>query len=529
MSLFGLEQQQQNKSPWKPLPPQKDVNGVPLAAMSAQEFFLRTEEFGIDEVFFTGTTANGKTDALVVHPLMSCGLGYGAKAKYVFVKPSHAAMKDIINKTKLLYPKIDPGAKFYNSKGEQHWVMSTGEEIWFLLLDSVDTYNNNLHGSSWLKIYFDELTTFPDFKLYELMKTRLRFANSNPDLPDVKPQIVSTSNPWGNIKNDVHRYFLAESNYLDIQVYKRKVRDRINGGFKEVQKTKMAIFGSWEENIYLEDTYQLSFDEWKYTNPEMYKALVLGEWDTSIGGYFEGVWDERKIVLPDDFILPAESGYIDRAMDWGTKKPFAIGYFYECNGEELGFINNKIFAPPKGSIIYFAEIYGGSIQEPDKGTNEKAFEVAKKIVKFEKEFLHEYIDGDFKINNGPADAQIWAETGQKISLNDDFIAEGINWHKSKKGRGSRSVGLQKLAQMMLATIQNNPDKPHFYVVGKVRCKHFLNTVPNLQSDEKHEDVVGVDHIIDMVRYRLMEMKESFKQKSLFGRKKRGKKKKGFFN
>ncbi len=508
------------KPAWEPLPP---MDGAPL---SAQEYFLRSEEFGINEVLFTGTTANGKTDAIVVHPLLTCGLGHGSKAKYVFFKPSHAAMKDMINKTKILYPKIDPGAKFYNSKGEQHWVMSTGEEIWFLLLDSEETYNSSIHGMNILKAYFDEIGTFPDFKLYELVKTRLRFANSDPDLPDVLPQMISTTNPWGGIFPDVHRYFMQDADYSEI--VETVTHKEIRGEMKTITRRKCTIFGTWEENIHLEDSYTVQFDEWKVTNPAMYDALVRGLPNVSHGGFFEGIWDESKVVLPEDFVLPAKGGTIDCALDWGFKKPYSIGYYYECKGESLGIVNGKEFCPPKGSLIYFSELYGGTIDDVDTGSKQDANVVAKLQKEHENGILKSYIDGDFKINKGIADTQLWAENGKStdngtVSMADDFKVEGIEWEKCDKGSGSRAIGLAKFIQYLVATNENKEDRPHFYVVGKRRCKYFLNTIPSLQTDEKSadgEDVKGVDHVMDQVRYRLMYIKKTFSTGGLFGGRKK---------
>ena len=502
------------KAVWTPLEP---MEGAP---MSAQEFFLRSEEFGVNEVLFTGTTANGKTDCLVVHPLLTCGLGHGAKAKYVFVKPTHAAMKDIINKTKLLYPKIDPGAKFYNSKGEQHWVMSTGEEIWFLLLDSEETYNNSIHGSNWLKIYFDELGTFSNFKLYELMKTRLRFANSDPNLPDILPQILSTTNPWGGIFPDVHRYFMSDADYSEI--VETTIHKKIRGEMKEITTRKMTVFGSWEENHHLEDTYIAQFEDWKETNPTMYETLVLGKPNVSHEGFFDGIWDEDAVVLPDDLILPANGGIIDCALDWGYKKPYSIGYYYECNGESLGKVRGKDFCPPKGSIIYFAELYGGSIDAIDTGSKEDAREVAERQKAFENDVLTHYIKGDFEIKGGVADTQLWAENGKatkdgSVSMADDFEAVGIYYDKCDKGAGSRAVGLAEFIKMINASKKNKEDVPHFYVVGKRRCRYFLNTIPSLQTDDRNpDDVKGVDHVMDQVRYRLRHVRKIFSTGGLFG-------------
>lgn len=137
-----LELKQGDEVIWSPLPPDKYTDAI----MSSQEIFLRSEEFDLDEVLFTGTTGNGKTETMVVDPLKFIGMGHGANLKFLFVKPSHGSMDEIISKTKVIYPALFPDAKFYNEKGAKRWVFATGETVEFKLLDSLDTYQKLHHG-----------------------------------------------------------------------------------------------------------------------------------------------------------------------------------------------------------------------------------------------------------------------------------------------------------------------------------------------------------------------------------------------
>lgn len=493
-----------NNAAWQPLPPERG-SGAPF---SSQELFLRSEEFDLDEVLFAGTTANGKTETMTMHPVPYIGMGHGANLKFLFVKPSHGSMDEIIHKTKVLYPLIfGDKAKFYNEKGAKRWVFSTGEEIHFKLLDSMDTYNSLHHGSQYAKIYFDELTTF-DFELYEIMKTRLRFVPKRTDIPTVKEQMISTTNPWGKSKDAVYNYFIKGSSYSVPRIFKEEVVD-LKTGKKVIEETKrMAIFGSWRENIHLKNSYIAKMMAWKKDDPEKFKALVQGRWDTAMGGIFEGLWDEDKVKVKD-FELP-HNGYCYRSMDWGAADPYSISFWYECSGDEDFEINGKIESPPAGSLIMFGELYGGTIEDPNTGFDLDAAEVALKVKEKEEYLIYNAFDkvNKAKIKPGPADTQIWNNVGTEYNIYDEFRREGVKWKPCKKGAGSRVNGLNKFKQLLKNTNNRDPKRPWFLVFES--CEHFFNNVPNLQrSDRDPDDVKGCDHKMDDVRYGINWKKPTF--------------------
>ena len=480
---------------WSPLPPEKGTN----APMSSQEMFLRSEQFGIREVLFTGTTGNGKTETMIVHPLLSIGLGHGANLKFLFVKPTHASMDEIVSKMQLLYPLLYPGAKFYNEKGAKRWVFPDGEVIYIKLLNDMKTYQQSIHGLQFAKIYWDEATTF-DWDLYEIMKTRLRFVPKRFDIPTIMEQMVLTTNPWGDSKDDVYNYFIRGQKYSVPQEIKATIKDRETGKKKEIVTKRMAIFGSWRENIYLSDEYVAMFEEWKVSDPEKYKALAQGRWDTTLGGMFEHVFEEEKVKI-EDFILPKEGGVVFRSMDWGSTDPYSISYWYECNGGEvLKTEDGQYLEPPKNTLILFAEMYGGTIQRPNDGNEKTGQEVALDILEKEK-YIREYMfdDPSVKIKPGPADTQIFNKIGTQLTIYDEFKAEGVKWKEAKKGPGSRVAGLNVFKTLLKNTNKRDPKRPWILVFES--CEHFFNNIPNLQRDDKKpDDVKGCDHKMDDVRY-----------------------------
>lgn len=330
--------------------------------------------------------------------------------------------------------------------------------------------------------------------LYEIMKSRLRFVPKRHDIPTVKEQMICTTNPWGKSKDKVYDYFIRGAKYCEIQETEELVIDEI------VVNKKMAIFGSWQENIYLKKSYVAKMMAWKVTDPTKWKALGEGRWDTSLGGMFEKVYNEDKVKI-EDFILPRKGGFVYRSMDWGTTDPYSVSYWYECNGGEvITTIDGNDFAPPKGSLILFNEMYGGTLQRPQDGNDMTAGEVSELILEKEEYIRNNQFDNSrVIINPGPSDTQIWSNYGTELTIYDEFKNSGVKWKKSVKGAGSRVAGINKFKEMLIATNKRNPNKPWILVFES--CEHFFNNVPNLQRDEKRpDDVCGVDHKMDDIRY-----------------------------
>lgn len=217
--------------------------------------------------------------------------------------------------------------------------------------------------------------------------------------------------------------------------------------------------------------------------PELVKAMLDGCWDIVAGAMFSDVWG--GVVVP--YRVPLASWRVFRAFDWGSAKPFAVGWFAECDGTATP----DGWCPKKGSLYHFAEWYGAS--KPNEGLRMNDADVARAILEREKSL-------GLRVLAGPADTAIFAKQ------NGDSIADvhgrlGVGWLPADKGPGSRVAGWSHLRRLMGAAGRKPQEEAGLFIADT--CRHACRTLPALPCDPRNPEDVdsdAEDHIADMVRY-----------------------------
>lgn len=241
-------------------------------------------------------------------------------------------------------------------------------------------------------------------------------------------------------------------------------------------------------------------------NPAERKAWLEGSWDVVAGGMFDDVWLAAKHVVPP-FEIPLD-WKLDRAFDWGSSKPFSVGWWAESNGTDV-LINGKWYSTVPGDLFRVQEWYGWNGQ-PNEGCKMLARDIAAGIV--QREIKWGWLG---RVQPGPADSAIFTvENGVSIAKDmmrpvriDGKLYNGIQWTRSDKRPGSRKTGWEMMRKMFEAG--KGPDgrpreEPGLFVVE--HCEHFLRTIPVLPRDLKKDaddvDTKSEDHIADETRYRV---------------------------
>lgn len=481
-------------------PAYRMINGRKLiweALPGAQWAFLKCPIF---EALFHGTRGPGKTDALLMAFGMHVGQGHGAAWRGIIFRQTYPQLADVQAKSEKWFRQMFPTAKFNKSK--MMWEWPTGEALLFRHMNSPADYWN-YHGHEYPFIGFEELTNWHDDQCFKSM-----FSCCRSSVPGVPRMIRATTNPYGPGHNWVKlRYNLAGQWWKT--VYQAAPLDAMGNR----EPSRIAYHGHIDENKVLMD----ADPDYKRTiiasasNPAMAKAWLHGSWDIVAGGMFGDVWNAQiHIVKP--FLVPP-SWRRDRSFDWGSSKPFSVGWWAQSDGCDFRDGEGKVRSSVRGDIYRTHEWYGCTAK-PNTGLQMLATDIAHGIV--EREVLWK-LRG--QIRSGPADNSIFdVQNGmciaddmeRKVRLDNGDEYTGVSWERANKSPGSRKTGWEQMRKAFKDALPNKDGRPREYPGLFVfdTCTAFVRTVPTLPRDEKDMDDVDTDaedHIGDEARYRVREM------------------------
>jgi hypothetical protein len=226
------------------------------------------------------------------------------------------------------------------------------------------------------------------------------------------------------------------------------------------------------------------------------KAWRYGEWDIVAGGMFDDLWQPDRHVL-SAFRIPS-SWRVDRAFDWGSSKPFSVGWWAESDGTQAP--NGRVY--PRGTLFRIAEFYGWNGQ-PNQGLKMLAGDIAKQIREQEKQMLDRGLVSTC-IKPGPADTSIF-NTDNGVCIADDMVKHRIEWRRADKSPGSRKTGAEKLRARLTASCQSPMEDPGMFIFDS--CRQWIRCVPVLPRNPQDSDDIdsnAEDHNYDETRYRLLQ-------------------------
>lgn len=452
-----------------------------------------------DEILLDGTRGPGKTDAQLMMFRKHVGQGYGAFWRGVIFDRAYKNLEDLIGKSLRWFKEFDDGASFHYSKADMKWTWPTGEELLFRTIKKPSDYWD-YHGQEFPFIGWNELTKFPTSESYELMMSCNRSSFIPPegsDIPEIPLRVVATTNPYGVGHNWVKRLFIDPM--PPGGVFKREI-DVFNprtGQREIIVKTRARLFGSYKENKYLSPLYVAELESLKDENKR--RAWLEGDWDIVAGGAFDDLWGDHCLVKR----FPIPKGWkIDRSMDWGSSKPFSVGWWAEANGEEILMEDGKRWAPPAGSLFRIYELYGTTTLGTDQGVRLSPKDLAEEINNIEQKLLDQGWIQE-KPFGGPADNQIRdVRDPSTPTIEQEMSALGVYWTVSDKSPGSRVIGLELCRQRLLNAKRGEGAGLFFFT----NCKAALYILPTLARDEDKPDDVdseGEDHLYDEMRYRVL--------------------------
>jgi hypothetical protein len=465
-------------------------------------------------ILYEGSRGPGKTDAQVMMFRKYVGLGYGAHWRGIIFDREYKNLDDLIAKSLRWFPAFRDGVRFLRSKSDYKWVWPTGEELYFRQIKRKEDYWN-YHGQEFTYIGWNELCKYPTSELYEALMScnRSSFlpAEHSPDpdnpLPQIPLIVFCTANPYGPGHGWVKRTFIDPAPPGALLSTTTKIFNPQTQVEEFVTKTRCRIFGSYRENRYLSPDYIAELV--KVKDPNKRKAWLEGDWNIVAGGAFDDLWDEAIHVLPR-FRVP-RGWRLDRTFDWGSSKPFSVGWWALADGTDAQLLDGRVFCPVKGSLIRVAEWYGCLPEEVNVGLHYSGRTIAEGITWAEQRLAQlGWIDAE--VSPGPADNSIFEDSRSDDNAKHDSIAEemlryGIAWEHSNKSPGSRKNGLQ----LCRDRLENALDGEGAGLYFMNHCRSSIAQIPTLPRDPDDPDDVDTeaeDHIYDEMRYRVLKGADS---------------------
>ena len=345
-------------------------------------------------------------------------------------------------------------------------------------------------------LLIDELTTFTS-TIYEFLRGRVRMTGIKvPKRWEGKfPRILCGSNP-GNIG---HNWVKAA--FVDYGTNMHETSSEEGGMLRQFIPALM------------EDNPNLLEDDPGYrerlhgmSDKSLVRAMEFGDWDMVAGGAISDLWDRKRHVV-EPFKIP-KGWYIDRSFDWGSTRPFSLGWWAESDGSPAMLMGNRKRTWPKGTLFRIAEWYGWN-GKPDEGCRMEDIEIGKRMKEMELEMKETL--GIGKVNPGPADGMIFESQPGKPS-----IAQGIEkgygkkdlFYPADKRPGSR---IRRLAvfRRMLAASQKEPMEEAGIFFFETCLSGAIRTIPTLPRDpRKPEDIdtASEDHVWDEIGYRITSLR-----------------------
>ena len=454
---------------WKPQP------GPQTALISCPVF----------EVFYGGARGGGKTDG-ALGEFIRHAENYGRNAIGLMVRRTLKQLRETMQRSKMIYKPL--GAEF--NETDKEWTFPNGARLVFAYLER-DSDADNYQGHSYTRVYIEEIGNFPSATpIMKLMATLRSGAG-------VPCGFRATGNPGGA----GHQWVKAR--YIDPapmgwKIITTEFTNPFTGDV--VTRERVYIPSRLADNTYLGGDYvanlQLS------GNAELVRAWLEGDWSVIAGAFFPE-FGMRHVVKP--FQIP-DTWTRFRSMDWGSARPFSVGWWAISDGSLPAF--------PRGAIIRYREWYGWN-GTPNEGCKMTAEEVGRGIA--ERELL-----------SAPGEPQVYEEIAYGVidpaAHNQDggpSIAERIlvgsggrvafgRADNKRVARDGAMGGWDQLRARLIGTCERDPatgavlwetGAPMIYFFDT--CTHIIRTLPALQHDEaRPEDVdsEGEDHAPDEARY-----------------------------
>ena len=425
----------------------EDLEGVPKALKEEAEIlFQPTEGPQTDflaasetDVLYGGAAGGGKSYAMLVDPLRYC---HRPAHRALILRRSMPELRELIDKSRELYPKAFPGCKF--REVEKIWNFPSGAKLEFGFLErDADVYRYQGQAYSW--IGFDEITHLPTEFPWNYLASRLRTTDS-----EITPYMRCTANPGG-----VGAHWVKKR-YLD---------DKPNESFiGKDGLTRKFIPARLEDNPYLAEDGR--YEQMLKALPDVQrKQLLEGNWDVNEGAAFTEFDLDVHVITP--FEVP---------VSWERIKGIDYGYASE-SACVWGTID-----PSDNTLIIYRELYRKGLTGQDLGAI---------ITQME-------LEDPYSVQ-GVLDTAAWARTGTTgPTVGESLQKEGHKLRRADKNRIQGKIQIHEYLRLQQS------GRPRLQIFNS--CPNLIRELQSIPLDKSNPEDVNTHapaHAYDALRYLIM--------------------------
>lgn len=417
------------------------------------------------EILFGGARGGGKTDGVLGKYAIK-DRAYGKGFNAIFFRQEMPQADDLIERAKEIY--LPCGAAW--KEQSKTFVMPFGGRVRFRPLENVDDAKK-YQGQNLSDAAVEEAGNYPDSRPIDMLFGALRSKTGVPI------QLILTANPGGAGQHWI------KSRFIDPAPFGMKPLRR------ELPNGKLSHQYVYIPSRVADNKILLSHDP-NYADrlnlvgsAELVRAWLEGDWNVISGAFFTEFSITKHVVQP--FQIPAHWLRF-RAMDWGSARPFSVGWYAVSDGEIAKY--------PRGALIKYREWYGVKAGQPNVGLKLTAEEVAYGIKDRER---------DERITYGVIDPAAYSEDGGP-SIAERMERCGVFFGPADNARVSRGGAMGGWDQLRARLKGDGDGRPMLYLFST--CVDTIRTLPALQHDDRRPedlDSDSEDHAADETRYACM--------------------------
>ena len=392
------------------------------------------------DVLYGGAAGGGKSYAMLIDPLR---FAHRAAHRALILRRSMPELRELIDKSRELYPKAFPGCKY--KEVEKLWNFPSGAKVEFGFLErDADVYRYQGQAYSW--IGFDEITHLPTEFGWNYLASRLRTTD-----PEITPYMRCTANPGGVGATWVKKRYIDphppnESFVGEDRLSRKFIPARLD------DNPYLAEDGRYEEML-------------QALPPTQRKQLLEGNWDVNEGAAFTEFEQDVHVITP--FEIP---------ISWERIKGIDYGY-----ASESACIWGAVDASD-GTLIIYRELYQKGLTGVDLG---------EKITQME-------LNDPYSVQ-GVLDTAAWARTGTTgPTVGESLIRAGHKLRRADKNRVQGKVQIHEYLKVQQS------GRPRLQIFNT--CPNLIRELQSIPLDKNNPEDVDThapDHAYDALRYLIM--------------------------